>query len=132
MMEGPPPRLGVAQVGPKLGEERLDERWPLAIATAVLERNMFDATRQWIGPLARLKFKHSDLSILERGIGIQLRKVSFLISKVAFKLYESKTRVRNSRTSFYVGRTTAGPKKPIETAICYVSADAHRALFQES
>jgi hypothetical protein len=106
MMEGPPPRLGVTLVGPKLGEERLDERWPLAIATAVLERNMFDATRQWIGPLARLKFKHSDLSILERGIGIQLRKVSFLISKVALKLYESKTRVWNLRTSFYVGRTT--------------------------
>lgn len=37
----------------------------LAIATAVLKRNMFNATRQWIGPLARLKFKHSDLSILE-------------------------------------------------------------------
>ena len=55
----------------------------LAIATAVLERNMFDATRQWIGPLARLKLKHSDLSILERGIGIQLCKVGFLISKVA-------------------------------------------------
>jgi hypothetical protein len=79
----------------------------LAIATTVLERNMFDATRQWIGPLTRLKLKYSDLSILERGVGIQLRKVSFLISKVTIKLYESKTCVRNSRILFYVGRTTA-------------------------
>ena len=97
----------------------------LAIATAVLELNMFDATRQWIGPLARLKFKHSDLSILERGIEIQLRKVSFLISKVALKLYESKTCVRNSRTLFDIPRVYAKPlvlrtrsrsEKPAETA----------------